>query len=93
MATADVLSLLILIIGAITSSLFLVLTIKRQELRVIYGVITCGSLGLASVFALNTMHIIVPASGMAGGRPWTIVTLAGLMGLGLWSLRNHQRQC
>jgi hypothetical protein len=93
MEAADLLSNLILILGVITAVVFLILTFKRKELRGLHLIIAFGCFGLAIVFGLNSFHVVTNAAGLTGGRPWTIIILSGVMGLGLYSLRNPGRRC
>mgnify|MGYP003394362949 CR=1 FL=1 len=84
MATADILSTLILISGTLSGVLFIIATIRYKQLRFIFSTIALGSLGLALIFGLNSLHIVANASGITGGRPWTIITLSGIVGLGFF---------
>lgn len=91
MGTADFLSHLILIIGAITGAVCAIVAIKFKDSRGLYCIIALGCLGLAFVFGLNSFNIVVNGSGLTGGRPWTIIIMSGVMGLGLYRLRSHGR--
>jgi hypothetical protein len=93
MATADILSSVIMILGTIACVVFIILAIKCKIPRALYIIIAFGCAGLAFVFALNSFHVVTNASGLTGGRPWTIIILAGVMGLGLYTLRNQRKGC
>jgi hypothetical protein len=89
--TADLLSTLIAVLGLISAAMHVILVVRCRELKALNAIIAFGCLWLAVVFGLNSLHLVINAAGMTGGRPGTVVVLAAVMSRAIYSYRNRRR--
>jgi hypothetical protein len=88
MTIADFLSCLITLFGILNFIAYTLISIRYKDQRGLNILVAFSSLWLAFIFGLNSLHIVINASGLTGGRPATIGLLATIMSKAIYSFRN-----